>query len=456
MYAIINNMESIYRTQVFGKATGRANNYRIPSVITTKHGTVVACADERFFSAADFPNRIDKVVRRSEDGGRTWQEQIVAVEEVGESKNHGSLAIDPALLYDEEQDKIFMLYSHTPTNIGIITAKRGTGLTSKGDRKVTVDGKKGYIDANGKVFAGKSATSYTVDERGYVYEGGKKIGNMYIKDCPVCEYETFFLYICESSDDGKTWSKPVCLNSQVKQEWMSFLGTCPGIGIKLKHGKYAGRLIFPVYYNSQGMCIVPILSLSACVIYSDDGGKTWKRGKSPNDGRKKHGIKLSSRFVADWNNITESQVIELPDGTLRMFMRNHSLKRLISMAESTDGGVTWHNYRHNEYLPQPICQVSVLNAEHNGKQVTLVCNAADKQKRINGLVRLSYDYGETFVASMPVKQPDEDNGFVYSCMTQAANGDIVLLYEGSTKHETIESIVFPVSALENYKNGKIE
>ena len=71
MYAIINNMESIYRTQVFGKATGRANNYRIPSVITTKHGTVVACADERFFSAADFPNRIDKVLRRSEDGGRT-------------------------------------------------------------------------------------------------------------------------------------------------------------------------------------------------------------------------------------------------------------------------------------------------------------------------------------------------------------------------------------------------
>ena len=123
-------METIYRTQVFGKATGRANNYRIPSVITTKHGTIVACADERFFSAADFPNRIDKVVRRSEDGGKTWQKQIAAVEEVGESKNHGSLAIDPALLYDEEQDKIFMLYSHTPTNIGILTAKRGTGFTA--------------------------------------------------------------------------------------------------------------------------------------------------------------------------------------------------------------------------------------------------------------------------------------------------------------------------------------
>ena len=449
-------MEKIYRTQVFGKATGRANNYRIPSVITTKRGTIVACADERFFSAADFPNRIDKVVRRSEDNGRTWQEQIVAVEEAGESKNHGSLAIDPALLYDEEQDKIYLLWSHTPTNIGIINAKRGTGFDAAGNKIVTVGGKKGYVDGAGKIYAGKDLTAYTADEKGDVYEGGKKIGNMYIKNCPVCEYETFFLFICESSDDGLTWSKPVCLNSQVKAPWMSFLGTCPGIGIKLKHGKYAGRLVFPVYFNSQGMFIVPVLSLSACVIYSDDNGKTWQRGKSPNDGRKKHGIKLSSRFVADWNNITESQVIELPDGTLRMFMRNHSLKRLVAMAESTDGGVSWHNYRHNEFLPQPICQVSVLNAQYGGREVTLVCNAADKQRRENGMVRLSYDYGETFVSSMPVKEEGADNGFVYSCMTQAKNGDIVLLYEGSTKHETIESAVFPVSVLEDYGNGKAE
>lgn len=449
-------MEKIYRTQVFGKATGRANNYRIPSVITTKRGTIVACADERFFSAADFPNRIDKVVRRSEDNGRTWQEQIVAVEEAGESKNHGSLAIDPALLYDEEQDKIYLLWSHTPTNIGIINAKRGTGFDAAGNKIVTVGGKKGYVDGAGKIYAGKDLTAYTADEKGDVYEGGKKIGNMYIKNCPVCEYETFFLFICESSDDGLTWSKPVCLNSQVKAPWMSFLGTCPGIGIKLKHGKYAGRLVFSVYFNSQGMFIVPVLSLSACVIYSDDNGKTWQRGKSPNDGRKKHGIKLSSRFVADWNNITESQVIELPDGTLRMFMRNHSLKRLVAMAESTDGGVTWRNYRHNEFLPQPICQVSVLNAQYGGREVTLVCNAADKQRRENGMVRLSYDYGETFVSSMPVKEEGADNGFVYSCMTQAKNGDIVLLYEGSTKHETIESAVFPVSVLEDYGNGKAE
>ena len=96
----------------------------------------------------------------------------------------------------------------------------------------------------------------------------------------------------------------------------------------------------------------------------------------------------------------------------------------------------------------------MLNAEYGGKEVTLVCNAADKQRRVNGLVRLSYDYGETFVASMPVKEAGEDNGFVYSCMTQAKNGDIVLLYEGSTMHETIESIVFPISVLEEYKNGK--
>ena len=57
---------------VFSRATGNADNYRIPSVVCTKDGTLVAACDERFFTAADNPNRIDKVVRISTDGGYSW------------------------------------------------------------------------------------------------------------------------------------------------------------------------------------------------------------------------------------------------------------------------------------------------------------------------------------------------------------------------------------------------
>ena len=80
---------------IFSKESGRAGNYRIPSIVKTKSGVLVACADERFFTGRDNPNRIDKVVRRSLDNGLTWEDQIVVVEEVGESMKDASAAIDP-------------------------------------------------------------------------------------------------------------------------------------------------------------------------------------------------------------------------------------------------------------------------------------------------------------------------------------------------------------------------
>ena len=46
---------------VFGPNTGGpADFYRIPSIITTKNGVVVACADARYCSGMDNPNRIDR------------------------------------------------------------------------------------------------------------------------------------------------------------------------------------------------------------------------------------------------------------------------------------------------------------------------------------------------------------------------------------------------------------
>lgn len=435
-------MDKIICNTVFSRATGNAGNYRIPSIVKTKRGTLIACSDERYFTGADNPNRIDKVVRRSEDNGVSWQEQIVAVKEYGDSKDFASAAIDPTLLYDEDSDTIFMLYLHTPAGVGILTSAKGKGYDKAGRKIVKVGKKKAFIDQNNSVvFANGSDSGYKFDGKACVYKDGQLVGNVFTGDCEVREWNSCFLYISKSTDDGLTWSEPECLNMQVKENYMSFIGACPGVGIKIKNGKYAGRLVLPIYYNT----IRVGLSLSSCVIYSDDGGKTWKRGKSPNDGRFDFIFRLSSRFVADWDMITESQVIELPNGDLRMFMRNHNPKRLIAVAESTDGGESWKHYRHNKTLIQPICQISAINVDYNGKPATLVCNSADKKKRINGTVRLSYDYGETFVASALVKEGE----FVYSSMVQTDDGDIVLLYEGSTQHETIEAVKFPISAIED-------
>ncbi|MDE6550114.1 MAG: glycoside hydrolase [Clostridia bacterium] len=427
--------------QVFSSATGNADNYRIPSAVKTKSGVIIACADERYYTAADNPNRIDKVVRRSLDGGITWQEQIVAVKEYGESKMNASAAIDPCLLYDDDSNTVFMIYLHSPAKVWILDSEKGTGYDNVGRKLLKIGKRVAYVaDNNDIVYADGKYSGYVYDGEAYAYKDGECVGDIYSGKNPIKEYGTCFLYICKSEDEGLTWSKPECLNLQVKDRYMSFIGACPGVGIKIKRGKYAGRLIFPIYFNTLRRA----LSLSSCVIYSDDGGATWKRGKSPNDGRRKFIFKLSSRFVSEFDMITESQVIELEDGVLRMFMRNHSLKRLIAMAESYDGGETWINYRHNPALIHPICQVSAINAVYKGKEVTLVCNAADKKRRINGTIRLSYDYGETFAFSAKVKA----DGFVYSSMVQADDGDILLLYEGSTEHESIDSLKFSIEEIE--------
>lgn len=118
---------------VFGPGLGGPSEYyRIPSAVTTKHGTVVLCADARYCSGMDNPNRIDKVVRRSTDGGKTWGDFIVAAQEHGSKQMRSSAAIDPAMVYVEALDRIYMIYSHTPAGVGIRNSRCSRGEDAQG------------------------------------------------------------------------------------------------------------------------------------------------------------------------------------------------------------------------------------------------------------------------------------------------------------------------------------
>jgi sialidase-1 len=78
-----------------------------------------------------------------------------------------------------------------------------------------------------------------------------------------------------SKDNGKSWSEPRDITSQVKKpQWRSYaLG--PGIGIQLQHGPHKGRLIAPANYRVTFSNQDPSYSH---VIYSDDHGEHWKLG----------------------------------------------------------------------------------------------------------------------------------------------------------------------------------
>lgn len=416
---------------LFSRETGNADNYRIPALITAGN-RVIAVADERFFTAGDNPNRIDKVIRISDDSGNTWGKQSTIVEEVGESKLRSSAAIDPALLYASATDTLFLLYSHTPAGIGILNSRQTTGYTQKGQTLIG-NGKKYYIKDHRIYRSDDTATDWSIDDHGYVRDSVNTVlGNVRAGDFVLREEPTSYLMLTRSTDGGVTWDTPVCLNQQVKKPNWGFIGAGPGIGIEVKQGKYKGRLVFPIYYGTHRF--PP--ACNAAALYSDDNGLTWKIGEAYRPDHREWRFNPNLLRYDLW--LTESQIVETPEGDLMAFIRNHNKCRRIATAISKDGGATWSDYRYRQELPHPICQISAIAFKEGDKNCVVTCNAADEKRRVNGVVRLSEDGGLTF----PYSRTLWDGEFVYSSIARLPDGSIGIACERSTKHETIEFVKF--------------
>ncbi|OQC15374.1 MAG: Sialidase A precursor [Firmicutes bacterium ADurb.Bin080] len=409
---------------IFSKATGNANNYRIPSVCYMENNRVLSVADERFFGCGDNPNRIDKVVRISNDNGESWGDQITAVREMGLSKNKSSAAIDASTLYDPSTDTVFLLYSHTPAGVGILNCKRTTGYFS--GNKVLVSKNRKYEIRNNELFWNNRSIKIKVDSSGNISNGGNyKDGTSVFKEVP-----TSYLMLTKSHDGGQTWDVPICLNNSVKSPRWGFIGACPGSGIRLTRNSNAGRLVFPIYY---GLNTFP-LNLTFSCIFSDDGGINWSIGTPP---------EVKGRFPAkkpfiipqrSW--LSETQLCELENGDIQAFIRNHHPVKRVMCAKSTDGGLTFGKVFFHNDLPQPICQISALSFLHKGINMIAVLNPNSEIKREKGTIRLSIDGGKTFPYSKVLSEGD----FAYSSIAYLGDGNLGILYEDNLSHNDIKFV----------------
>ena len=141
---------------------------------------------------------------------------------------------------------------------------------------------------------------------------GEYKGNIYmLRDGPdkgeLVVLNTTYLWLVYSDDDGQTWSDPVDITPQVKEDWMVFLGTGPGVGIQLKDG----NLVFPVYSANSNVGA----SQSSAVIISDDHGETWTLGESPQSLRG-----YDRETMTGGGMLTESQAVQLNDGRVLLFI----------------------------------------------------------------------------------------------------------------------------------------
>lgn len=452
-----------YGSYIFSSEDGlNCNYYRIPALLTLKSGKVVAAADARFGGTHDSKSNIDTAFAYSMDNGQTWSnpilpfhfvdyaDQKVTWPTVAGARNlqiQGSASfIDPVMIQDRESGRLFIFVDVMPAGVGSSNASVGNGYkTIDGEQYLKLrwheDGTNTYNYSlrNGVVFddTTNTATEYAVNTDFEVLKNGVPLTvkqytvnitgstlnevqtdtdvamNVFYKDSVFKVYPTSYLGMVYSDNEGQTWSSMQLLNT-LKSDSEKLLITGPGVGIQIKNGAYAGRMVVPVY---------SVTLAGFGVIYSDDGGTNWTY--SPAD-------TFSTGATA------EAQIVEMLDGSLKAFLRTSS--SYVAERTSVDGGVTWSD----EVAVSEISttsygtQLSVINYSGtiDGKPAIILSSPNSTSGRNTGKIQIGLinntgnestdKYEIDWAYSYTI---DGSVGYSYSCLSEMPDGNIGLLYE---------------------------
>ena len=432
-------------------------SYRIPALLKTDKGTLIAGADERRLHHSDWGD-IGMVVRRSDDKGKTWGNRIVISNPRDNEKARNPewpspVNIDMALVQDPKTKRIFAIYDMFLEGKAVFSlpGKAPQAYEQIGDKVYQILYKQGdagryTIRENGEVFDPENRkTEYRVvvdpkkpaySDKGDLYKGEELIGNIYFEysDKNIFRVSnTNYLWMSYSDDDGKTWSAPKDITYGIRKDWMHFLGTGPGTGIALHSGPHKGRLVIPAYTTNNVSYLSG--SQSSRVIYSDDHGETWHAGEAVNDNRPVGNQTIhSSTMNNPGAQNTESTVVQLNNGDLKLFMRG--LTGDLQVATSKDGGATWEKeIKRYPEVKDAYVQMSAIHTMHDGKEYVLLSNAAGPgRERKNGLVHLARveENGDlTWLKHNPI----QSGKFAYNSIQDLGNGEYGLLYEHADNNQ---------------------
>ncbi|MGW4574381.1 exo-alpha-sialidase [Streptomyces tendae] len=323
--------------------------FRIPAIVRTTEGTLLAFAEGRVLDCGDAGD-IDVVLKRSTDGGLTWGPLQVVNDGGGDT--HGN----PAPVVDRATGRVLLLET---------------------------------------------------------YNAGRTDG----ANCAVPCART--PYLQHSDDDGRTWSAPRDLGSEIlPPDWNSWYATGPVHGVQLTGGAHPGRLVVGV--NAETWDGTRVTANHAALVVSDDGGEHWRTGATDT-----WPVAADGTFRQKPSELT---LTERADGALLVSGREENGTDLghRTQALSRDGGDTFAApFRALPDLYAPQVQGAVLRLGDR----TLLSVPADPDRRRTMTVRSSWDGGATW--------DSVDRGTVvtrdwsgYSDLVSVDDAVVGLLYEG--------------------------
>lgn len=355
-----------------------SSNYRIPSVIVTDNGTVLAFCNDRKDSLSDHADEVELVMARKELG-KEWEELTVL------DGYNGWACVIGSAVYDRETGTSFCTFSRTPIT------RDEFGKYSEEDLK--------RIEREAAERAEKDGI-----ERGAL--------------------------IMSSTDDGLSWSvRPFKVEGRkfvnIDGNEVVVGGSCHGSahGIQLKHGENKGRLLCPSRFAAEKYSTWDGIR-KYCYnnsVYSDDHGKTWKASAPVQRGT------------------GEGTLIENSDGSITYNSRAYFNDMKRYLATSCDGGETYTDFRCDDFLVEEKnigCNASFLRVERedlknaellptNADSITLFVNPRAETRR-NMTVCVSFDSGKTWSKTKTVF----DGSSAYSSLDYSKkDGIFYLLYE---------------------------
>ena len=419
------------KEQPFWSGTGGSDKFRIPCLVSLNDGTVVAGCDARWTTYAD-GGGLDTIVSYSKDKGDNWNYTFANyLGDNGNVWNNASTAfIDPAMATDGEN--VYMIADLYPAGYALNGAKAspvpGKSHDAKGNilladaknwsdvwgtERTQASNYTYHLEKNKKKDAesaylikdadGNTVDGYTVDAY-FNVEGNGVDTNLFEAESPFQVWPTDYLYLTSSADGGKTWSEPSILNLRKDSEQSLLVG--PGRGMVTS----TGRIVFTAYEFTKG-------DKNSAAIYSDDKGKTWKRGAS----------------VSDWSS---EAVVTEADDKLYMFTRHGGY------SVSDNFGETWSPKKEMGISYNLNCQLTAVTYPEkiDGKTAILFAAPSNTGSRSagkifvglvqeDGSIKWEYDYSINGSAY-----------YAYSCLTVLPDGTVGLLYENADTQLTYKNL----------------